>query len=275
MRIHRPGEKSYIKFLCYSPAGHGKTTLFGTASEDERTSPMAFLDIEAGDQSLTDWPDIDVFSISNEKDWKEARAHILGEGKYKSIAIDSISEASLAVLLELAEHSRGKADPDELAQRDYGINRVKLHRFLRTFRDIDCHLFLAAGVGEEMEAGTGKVTRPNLSGKLAEEIPALMDVVGYLAIDEDTTDENGEPSRVLLLHGHPKYRIKVRKGLSQIVPGELYNPTITSLLDTVMPHLSTAKNGSKPVTAKSITDAIESNKEVLTSSGINVPKDKK
>lgn len=275
MRIHRPGEKSFLKFLCFAPAGHGKTTLFGTASEDERTSPMAFLDIEAGDQSLTDWPDIDVFSISNEKDWKEARAHILGEGKYRSIAIDSISEASLEILLELAEKSRGKSDPDELAQRDYGINRMKMHRLLRSFRDIDCHLFLAAGVGEEMEAGTGKVTRPNLSGKLAEEIPGLMDIVAYLALDEDNLDENEEPSRVLLLHGHPKYRIKVRKGLSQVVPGELYNPTITSLLDVVMPHLSTAKNGSKPVTAKSIIDAIESNKEVLTSSGINAPKDKK
>ena len=41
-----------IKALWYAPPGHGKTTLLGTAVNDERVSPMLLLEFEGGTRSI-------------------------------------------------------------------------------------------------------------------------------------------------------------------------------------------------------------------------------
>lgn len=237
IQIHRPAERQLLKMLLYGPSGQGKTTFLGTAQADERTAPMLVLDFEGGTQSLAGL-DIDVVSIRDWKDYNEVMALLQGgQKKYRSIAIDSVSETHLFALLKLLADptfSRGKSGPDELAQRDYGVARVQMHRLLRSFRDLGLHVIFTAGKKDEIEPKVGVVCKPALAGALAEEVPALMDVVSYLSIATEKDEAGNERQvRSLLLHGYAKWRIKVRTPWGVTVPSEIDNPTLTKLLDVL------------------------------------------
>jgi hypothetical protein len=58
----------------------------------------------------------------------------------------------------------------------------------------------------------------------------MMEVVGYLAWTED---EEGSMKRTLLLQNWPKVRVKVRTPWGKVAPDEIYDPTVTNLLDTL------------------------------------------
>jgi hypothetical protein len=78
---------------------------------------------------------------------------------------------------------------------------------------------------------------------MAEEIVALMSVVGYLA---KTEDDEGEEQRVLLLKNYLGFRTKTRTpwdmSIAGSAPDEIENPTISDLLDT----LQITTNGTAP-----------------------------
>ena len=68
LEVHSPETLKRFKGLIFAPPGHGKTHLLGTAQEDDRTYPMAFLDWESGSETLAGL-DIDVFPL---RSWKDA-----------------------------------------------------------------------------------------------------------------------------------------------------------------------------------------------------------
>lgn len=222
MRVTKPGDRPYVKALIYGPAGQGKTTFLGTAQNDERTYPMLFVDFEGGTQSLSGL-DIDVAEI---RDWHDYNAvyRELASGKteYQSIGLDSVSETQIFSLLEILEQEgkKGRDDPDKLQQQDYGKSQIQMRRLLRSFRDLPMHLFATAGAKSEVEPRIGTVKKPALSGQLAEEIPAMMDVVTYLAVSRD--QKTGEEVRMLLLRNGAEtgsqFRVKVRQPWGVEVP---------------------------------------------------------
>lgn len=238
LSVHSPHTLRYCKALVFAPPGHGKTVFLGTAQEDERTYPMALVDWEAGTESLTGL-DIDVFPIRSWEDANElielfqdgTEAEINGEvidfGEYKSIGVDSISEWDKWAKLErLRVKGKGRNDPDLLEWQDYNVTAVQLRRVLRKFRDLPMHVFFSAHAKVDQDR---RLTLPDLSGQLAEEVAGLVSVIGYLARSEDADDEE----RLLLLHGWPRYRTKARTPWRKQVPTELESPTVTALLNTL------------------------------------------
>jgi len=228
VEIRKPTDNRYVKSLFFAPSGAGKTVLIGTAQEDERTAPMLFLDFEGGDESLAGL-DVDIVEIRSWEDWNETYEMLMsGDHGYKSIGVDSISETHKWALLTILDKEKDtRKNPDLLEQRDYGTATVQMRRLLRAFRDLPMHVFFSAHAKEVEIPREGRVRVPDLSGQMAEEVPGLMSVVGYLAQYE----EEGELHRLLLLHSYPKFRIKVRTPWKVEVPSELEDPTITSLLD--------------------------------------------
>lgn len=240
IEVFSPGTLKYSKCLFFAPPGHGKTHLLGTAQEDDRTYPMCFLDWEAGTESL-DGLDVDVFPL---RSWETAyeiiealehgdRMKIDGRtidfGEYRSIGVDSISEWNRWAQLEiLRKEEKQRKDPDLIELKDYNRTGVQLRRVLRRLRDLDMHVFLSAHAKTVDEARLGRITVPDLSGQLAEEIAGLVSVVGYLALTEG---ESGETERLLLLHDYPKYRTKVRTPWNSSAPSEIAEPDITEVLD--------------------------------------------
>lgn len=226
----QPAEARFLKALIHSPAGHGKTHFLGTAQEDERTFPMAFLNFEAGDATLAGL-DIDVFDMRDMQDFAEAH-RMLADPKteYRSVGIDSVTETQVGGLLEILDLDKKRADPDQLAQPDWGIILVRMRRFMRKFKFLPMHTIFTALSKDDVVARVGAVKAPAVQGQFAAELPGLVDVVGYLAL-EDT--EGGGVERLLLLHSNPRFSVKTRAPWGATPPSEIYDPTVGALLDAL------------------------------------------
>ena len=233
MNIVKPEQTVYAKCLIYAPMGHGKTRFCGTAQLDERTKPSLFLDFEGGALTLSGL-DIDTVRIRSRSDFLDVYDEIRNNtDKYKSISIDSISEVEFGDLIDIidsAKERRPEKDHDLIQQGDYGKGHVRLQRLVRQFRDLPYHIFVTAGSQDVLEARVGIVKKPQLTGKMADQIPAVMDVVGYLGIRE----ENGQAKRALMLQGFSDLRVKVRLPWdTHDVPDQIEEPTVGKLLDAL------------------------------------------
>jgi AAA domain-containing protein len=236
LQIVKPSALKYCKTLIFSPPGNGKTTLLGTAQEDERTAPMLLMDFEGGTESL-DGLDIDVAVIRSWSDYEEAYEMLMdGNHGYKSLGIDSISETHIFALLNILEkEGPTRKDPELLEQRDYGKATVQMRKLLRSFRDIPMHVFFTAHSKEVELPRQGRVQLPSLAGQMAEEVVGLMSVVGYLAEFEEANESTNEAEvhRTLLLKNFPKFRTKARTPWRVDIADEIIDPTITDLLDAL------------------------------------------
>lgn len=231
MKIEKPGMNQHVKALIYGPSGHGKTRFLGTMQQDPRTSPALLIDFEGGDQSLSRL-DMDMVRVRDWKGYSEVYSELQAGTKYKAIGIDSISETEtfslLAILSGETPFNRGNATEDQLTQGDYGVSHIQIKRLIRKFRDLPYHVFITSLSQEVNEVKVGMIKKPALSGKMADEIPGIMDVVGYLA-QEDVKD--AENKRVLLLKNYPKFRVKIRTPWGATAPDEIEEPDVTKLLD--------------------------------------------
>lgn len=229
----KPADSQFAKVLIHSPAGHGKTHLLGTAQDDSRTFPMAFLNFEAGDSTLAGL-DIDVFDIRDGRDYDDA-FNIVKDPRngYKSCGVDSITETQIGSLIQILDTDTiNRADPDQLAQQDWGIVLVRMRRIVRQFvKMLPMHVFMTALSREEVVPRVGTVKAPAVQGQFASELPGIVDVVAYLALEEHETTK--EVQRLLLLHDYPRFAVKARTPWGQTVPTEVVDPTIGRLLDAL------------------------------------------
>lgn len=237
MDVTRPNEFQFAKALIYGPAGHGKTAFLGSANDDPRTSPMLLLDYEGGTETLAG-KEIDVVRIRDWQDYNEAY-DVLSRGKhpYKSVGIDSISETHTMALFAQLDSRASRKIENLLEQGDYGIALTQMRRFMRTFRDLPLHVFYSALAKEETDVREGLVKKPAVPGSFAEDILGIPNIVGYLAVRYEKDDRSGEEvaTRILVLRA-PKIRTKVRAPLGVVVPDMIENPTVSKLLDLVVPQ---------------------------------------
>ncbi len=242
LRVESPSSLQRFKGLIFAPPGHGKTHLLGTAQEDERTYPMAFLDWESGSETL-DGLDIDVFPLRSWRDADEILEYLesgdvvklngntIDFSEYRSVGVDSVSEWNRWAQLDLLKREgKQRKDPDLLEFKDYNRTSVQMRRTLRRLRDLPMHVFMSAHSRTIEEPRLGRVTVPELTGQLAEEIAGLVSVSAYLGLTED---EDGETERILLLHSQARYRVKVRTSWKKSVPTEILSPDVTEILDVL------------------------------------------
>lgn len=224
-----PSEGSYCKMLVHSPAGNGKTYFLGTAQLDERTYPMAFLNFDAGDKTLAGL-EIDVYDMRDFKDYEEAKAMLQHpQSPFKSVGIDSVSETQVAGIMDIIKRGAGQgADPDQLGQPGWGLILMQMRRFVRDFKFLPMHTFMTALSKDEVMPKRGMVQVPAVQGAFMTELSGVPDIVAYLNKEE----VDGQERRVLYLHGYPKFMIKARTPWGVSVPTEIWDPTVTSVLDT-------------------------------------------
>lgn len=233
MKPRKPEESARFTGLIHAPAGHGKTHLLGTAQDDPRTFPMAFINWDAGESTLAGL-DIDVFDIRDSKDYEEVYRDLKHpDAPWESVGIDSITETQINTLEEILQKDLNRADPDLLGQQDWGLVLTRMRRIVRQMvKRLPMHVFMTALSKDEVIPRVGSVKSPALQGQFANELPGIPDVVGYLALEDDP--ESGETQRILLLHSNPRFNVKARSPWKDAsVPAEIIDPTITKLLDAV------------------------------------------
>lgn len=233
-----------VSFLIHGPSKVGKSTLATTAPY-----PRLYLDVEASSRFLAInakvWDPYAEAPPIPDGTWDTAVVYVrdfdtmvkvyewlqLGEHQFKSLIIDSISE--LQVRLKEKISGRGKM---QIQQWD-DMLRV-LSGLLRDLRDLTMHPSnpFEAIVLIALTRMKDDMYRPLLQGQVADTIPYLFDVVGYLWVDQvaDTNPELGTHEvRRLLTGKHDVYEAGER--VSGRIPRILDNPNIEQMIDMVFP----------------------------------------
>lgn len=234
MNITKPDASPYLKALIFGPYGSGKTHFLGTAQLDERTFPALYLDFEGGESTLAGL-DIDMIKVRTWDDFNDVYSGLAqGEGGYRTILLDSLSETHIFALMDINE-SQGR--DDVLQIQDYGKASIQMRRLIRLFRDLPYHVFMTAQDKTDKEARVGNVKKPALAGQMADEAPGLFDLCGYLTTSQFTDPKTKEVTEVrsLLLKNFSQFRVKIRTGWGRedTVPDLIDDPSISSLLDVL------------------------------------------
>lgn len=220
---------AFYNILIYGDSGTGKTTLAGSADAVPSMRPVLFIDIEGGTESLRhSYPEVDSVRVTTWKEMQELyNALYLGDHPYRTVVLDSLTEVQkfnmYNIMHDLAQ-KRPDLDADIPGMREWGKNIEQLRRFVRGFRDLPIHTIFTALNRSDKDAKTGITTmKPSLSGKLADEVAAFLDVVVYYYVKQIGDGTEAEFKRLLLTR---KTDAQVAKDRSGKLPMVIESPTM-------------------------------------------------
>jgi phage nucleotide-binding protein len=232
----------WLNLLLYGPPGVGKTHECGTAEESPLTSPVLFLDVEGGVTTIRRRKKIDVVPIRSVDElmsnYNKLYASIKdGKIYYKTVIVDSLSELADLDMRDIMEKAYNQ-NPDKVnkhvpSQREWGIARGHVRAIVRAFRDLPCNVIFTAHEGFLQEEGMPTRYFPAFSGKLRQEVPGFMDIVGYMSAE----NKGGEIERKIQFVGT---RRVVAKDRTDSLGDVMINATIPQMWELI--H---GKNGSK------------------------------
>jgi hypothetical protein len=237
-----------VKILIYGAYGVGKTCFLYSGVEDERIWPVLALDFESGTLSVKSKVrkisiedlgkikpvkgKVDVIKITDMKDFDDVLDFLINDNTvYKTVAIDSLTETHNLALRQMADFN-SKLSPRRskfmIELQDYGHTAVQMRQLVRDFRDLPINVIFACLEQEQKNDKTGEVTvLPALTGKIAFEVPALLDIVGNLSTD---IREDGELDRVFIFQPTGKIKAKDRSE-GGLLGTERLNLTLSGMFD--------------------------------------------
>lgn len=242
LKVVTPGDQEmFMNILIYGNPGVGKTVFAASACEVANMSPVLIIDVEGGTMSLQrTHPSVSVVRIKNFADFNQLYADLrAGKHGFKTIVLDSISEIQkfgMYSAMAKALQDNPERDPDLPGIGEWGKNTEQIRKLVRAFRDLPTNCIVTAlEANDKTPEGVIRRTYPNLSNKLALELPGFFDVVGYMYIKEKREKQpNGadkiEQVRCLLTMATSRQVAKDRTG---ILPPVIEYPTM-QLIDQLV-----------------------------------------
>jgi phage nucleotide-binding protein len=189
-----------VKFLVYGPAGAGKTSLIPTLPDP------VILSAEGGLMSISG-SDIPFIEIKDMATLTEAYQWLVSSSeasKFKSVALDSISEIAEVVL-----NNEKKATKDPRAA--YGAMQEQMSDIIRSFRDLpDRHVYFTAKCEKSTDEQGRMLYAPAMPGnKLAQSLPYFFDIVLALRLEQG---QDGQLVRALMTQSDGLWQAKDRSG---------------------------------------------------------------
>jgi hypothetical protein len=217
----------WLKMLAYGDFGVGKTTFGASARLVKVMQDVLLCDIESGDESLADLDDIDRIQINGFKVlsrvYEFLRMHckyrdennvtalrkmearfkgipeeeIITPKKYRTVIVDSLSEVQKYCMYMLLGIQVGETRLDDIPNtpefKEWGQSSEMIRLLVRSFRDLPMNVIFICS--EQLIEDERKVIhkRPNLPGKLGNEVQGFLDCVGYMVVFEKPADEEGAP----------------------------------------------------------------------------------
>lgn len=209
---------SYYNMLFYGDSGVGKTTIAGSADAVPSMRPVLFVDIEGGTESLKhSYPEVDTVRVLNWAQMQDLYNELYeGNHPYKTIVLDSLTEIqkfNMYSIMGKVIQKRPDLDEDVPSMREWGINLEQMRKFVRGFRDLEMHTIFTALAKSDKDQKSGVTTvKPSLSGKLADEVAAFLDVVCYYYVKQIGDGEDAEFRRLLLTQKTDQHIAKDRTG---------------------------------------------------------------
>jgi len=237
--------------LIYGQSGIGKTTLAASAAEVPEMSPVLFLDIEDGQESVKGLYDVESIRCTSLKKMQRIYDDLKKpDHGYKTVVIDNITELQQFGMAQMMGETEEWDDPSTPDWPMYNRSTEQMRRFIRGFRDLTGMniIFTAHETTAEDPRTKRDVARPYLTNKASQQAPGFLNSVLYYFSKKD--------KRVLLT---TKNSDAVAKDRSRKLPPEIENPTMSIIWDYYQGNLvytpeekeaSAASTSTKRVTRK-------------------------
>lgn len=225
-------QSSHINILIYGDSGVGKTTLAGSADLIPEMRKVLVVDIEGGLLSIKDkYPDVNSVRVKTWDDMQRVYEALRDQQHgYQTVIVDSLSEAqkmSMDLIMKKLVEQHEERNEDVAGIREWNINIEQTRKFVRAFRDLPITTIFTALARTDINKMTGaQKTKPALSGKVADEVAAFLDIVGYLY----PKDVEGENKRLLLCTATQGNVAKDRTGK---LPQVIFDPTMLDIWKAV------------------------------------------
>lgn len=239
--------KRYLNALIYGDYGVGKTTLSATAAEVPEMQRAIFVSAEAGDESIKDFDldIVDISNFAQfarvheflrlhcrlRDAWVEAKDEesllklkkleamftgadvedINEPNIYKTVIVDSLTEVQKYCMYQLLGIQVGSfaldMEPETPQWAEWGKSAEMIRLLVRSFRDLPMNTIFVCARAEDQDHAKRYHYKPLLPGKLANEVQAFFDVVGYLIA---APTEGGDMHRRLWLEPGQTFQAKNR-----------------------------------------------------------------
>jgi phage nucleotide-binding protein len=250
LKITKAQKRSpFLNMLIYGDSGIGKTTLAASAMAVSEMAPVLLIDYEGGTESLRhSYPEVDVLRVQNWLDMQKVYDELhAGRHPYKTVILDSLTEiqkfSMYQIMADLIAEKGDDVDPDIPGMREWGKNVEQIRRFVRAFRDLPMNTIFTALAKDDKNPRTGKTkTLPSLSGKVAAEVPAFLDVVVYYYLKRVGDDEQ----RLLLCNATEG---NIAKDRTSKLPMVMESPTMEKLFTLILGKTETETDEIDDLTA--------------------------
>jgi hypothetical protein len=226
-----------FNMMVYGRSGVGKTRLSGSSHAVPDMQRVLLLDIEGGWLTLRkDFPGVETVRVGSWKDVQAVYDELYAGGSgIQTVILDSLTEIQKfnmdQIMLNLIESKGDERDMDVPSIREWGKNLEQTRRFVRAFRDLPINVIFTALEREDKDRAGRPIKLPSLSGKMAQEVAAFLDIVLYLNIKEVETPDGKKLIRVLQSQATETTVAKDRSGL---LPPVMVDPDMGKIYDLVV-----------------------------------------
>ena len=235
LKVFKAGQReSHLNILVYGDSGVGKTRLAGSADDVPEMRSVLVVDFEGGSETLKHtYPNCDTVRVTSWKDMQLVYDELYaGNHKYRTIILDSLTEVQkfnmYGIMQKLVEDKGESRDVDVPSMREWGINLEQMRKFVRAFRDLPYNTIFTALVKVEKDQKTGMLIKePSLSGKLAKEVAAFLDIVVFMYMREMEVDNETRQTRLVLSQATDTCTAKDRTGK---LPQVMIEPTMAEIM---------------------------------------------
>ena len=151
--------------------------------------------------------------------------------RYYTAIVDSLTEVesySMYQLLGITDRTRIDEESAEYGWPEFRRNLNQIQRMIRAFRDLPMNIIMTAASDYAQDDTKKFVHKPALTGQLAKKCQGFMDIVGFLAIVNNT---DGEEVRRMFVKPSARWDAKCR--FSSFRAAYWDNPTLKSVLTSV------------------------------------------
>jgi hypothetical protein len=257
-------EAKYLRLLLYGQAGSTKTRTAATAALDERTAPVLWLDQGGNPISMRSYAARpDVVRISKLADFNPIYNWLAAGQKdrsipdtfgfefkepYKTVVVDGLTGTQrLSMGVVLGSSNIGPADfPPGMEFKHHGQVLQQMTKFGEAFfYNLPMNVIMTALEHEKQDDRTGGFRYgPLIWGQAAGELPGQALAVARMMhiervdnkVKQALRDIPEEVTSVAIFRAGPNYAAKDQYGA---LPGIMYNPSVTKMLDCIYGTIQT------------------------------------
>jgi hypothetical protein len=246
--------KPFVNVLIYGLPGSGKTHVAATGAESKHLAPMLYVNAEAGANTLLKFrskvgdnimvvPDPQVQSGINWEQFEavydelDRQCYNTKDGPdFRTVCIDTgteLQKINMDWVMARTMKQHPDRDPDVPGLHDWGASTNRMRKYMRLFRNLPMNfIFLCHETTERDNKGV-MWKRPDLPGKMANQVAGLFDQAMYLYTKEgDKGDESKATiiNRYLLTGALEGYVTKDRSGNLPLV---VANPNMNDIFELI------------------------------------------